>query len=74
MLMKLLWAFAETPIALILGLIPGAPEPAELIIPWPAWLPSWPFTLALVTVTTAGVLFLALRVLRWVYGLIPVVQ
>lgn len=74
MLMALLWTVAGPPISYALGFLPDAPEPADWTVPWPAWLPSWPVGLAFVSVLTAGGLFLALRFVRWVYGLIPVVQ
>lgn len=74
MLMKLLWDFAGPPITALLGLIPEAPEPAEWVIPWPAWIDSWPFTLSVVTIVTAGSAFLLLRLARYVYGLVPVIQ
>lgn len=74
MLMRLLWTFARVPVELLLGMIPGAPDPASITIPWPAMVPSFVFFTALPIIVGAGGAFLLIRVLRWVYGLIPVVQ
>lgn len=72
--MKLIWWLTEPLISAVLGWMPDAPAAVALMVPWPAWLPSWPLVLMFVAVLTAGGLFLLLRFARWIYGLIPVVQ
>lgn len=72
--MKLLWWVAEPPIRFLFGLIPEAPENGALTIPWPAWMPSWVFAYSVVAVLAAGAAFGAIRFLRWIYGLVPVLQ
>lgn len=74
MLMRLLWSVAGPLVEGLLGELPAAPEPVDLVLPWPAWLPFWPFGTVLTLVLLAGTAFLALRFLRWLYGLVPVVQ
>lgn len=73
-LMRLLWGFAEPFVSLLLGTVPEAPEPVSWAIPWPAAVSPAPFLLSIVTIVTAGALFLLIRLTRWVYGLVPVVQ
>jgi hypothetical protein len=73
-LMKLLGLFAIPMFEAFLNVIPDAPDPVDLTLPWPGWLPFWPFGTAMVFVLTIGVASLSIRFLRWVYGLIPVVQ
>lgn len=73
MLMQLVWAVFGVPISLLLGLLPEAPEPVSITLPWPDAVPSALFVGALLLCLAAGTLVLALKFLRWVYGLIPVV-
>lgn len=74
MLMRLLWGLVEPLVRPVLSAIPDAPDAAALTIPWPAFLPTWPVTLTLVSVVAVGTASLLVRLLRWGYGLIPVVQ
>jgi hypothetical protein len=74
MLMSLMWAVIEPLVSSIVGALPEAPEPVELLIPWPAAVPFWPFGTGIALVLLVGSATLALRLLRWVYGLIPVLQ
>lgn len=74
MLMRLLWGLIEPIVAPILGLLPDAPEPVDIVIPWPEWVPFWPFALGIGLIIVVGSATIALRFLRWVYGLIPVIQ
>lgn len=73
-MMKLLWWLARPLVAGVLELLPDAPDPIEVTLPWPAWLPFWPFATVLVLVLVAGAASIAVRFLRWLYGLIPVIQ
>lgn len=72
--MRLLWFLVRPMVEGLMDLVPDAPEPVELVLPWPAWLPFWPFATAFALVLIVGVASMALRFLRYVYGLIPVVQ
>lgn len=74
MLMKLLWTVTSPFVTQILDLLPDAPAAFDVTIPWPAWLPWQPFAVGLAAVTLVGVAGLAIRLLRWVYGLVPFAQ
>lgn len=74
MLMKLLWTVAEPLIRFVFMVMPQAPEPIDLVLPWPAWLPFAPFATAIGMVVVTGVATVITRGIRWLYGLIPVVQ
>lgn len=74
MLMKLLWGVAEPLLSAFLDLVPDAPDPVDWVLPWPSWVPFWPFGTVLASVFLVGVATLAVRFLRWVYGLVPVIQ
>lgn len=74
MLMQLLWGLVEPLVRPVLEAIPEAPEPVSLTIPWPSFLPTWPVSVTLVAVVAVGTASLLVRLLRWGYGLIPVVQ
>lgn len=74
MLMKLLWSVARPLVTAIMAKIPTPPEPVDVVLPWPAWISFYPFATVLLAVLVAGSAFLALRFIRWVYGLIPVIQ
>ena len=74
MLMRLLWAVFEPVISGLFDLLPDAPEPLDLDLPWPDWVPFWPFATVLGMVFVVGVASAAVRFARWVYGLIPVIQ
>lgn len=74
MLMQLLWGLVEPLVRPLLDTLPEAPEPVELVIPWPAWVPFWPFGLGIALILVVGAITIGLRFLRWVYGLIPVIQ
>lgn len=74
MLMRLLWGLVEPLVRPVLDLLPDAPDPVDIVIPWPAWVPFWPFALGIGLIIVVGSATIALRFLRWVYGLIPVIQ
>lgn len=74
MLMRLLWSVAEPLVASVMGAVPDAPEPVEVVLPWPAAVPFWPFATVLAAVLVCGAAALVVRFARWVYGLIPVIQ
>lgn len=74
MLMKLLWTVAEPLLSGFLDVLPDAPEPFDVVIPWPAWLPWEPFAVGLAAMLLVGSAALLVRFLRWVYGLVPVLQ
>lgn len=74
MLMNLLWTLVEPMVTGLLDLLPDAPDPVDLELPWPNWLPFWPFATVLALVLLVGLAALAVRFARWVYGLIPVIQ
>lgn len=74
MLMKLVGLMVMPLLSGFLDIIPDAPDPVDLTLPWPAWLPFWPFGTAITLVTIVGVASLLIRFLRWVYGLVPVAQ
>lgn len=73
-LMKLLWLLTEPLLAGFLDLLPDAPDPVDWVLPWPAWVPFWPFGVTIASVVLVGVAVIALKFLRWIYGLIPVIQ
>lgn len=73
-LMKLLWTVAEPLVRVLFDLLPEAPDPVFVYLPWPAWLPIEPFYLAGAMLFTVGSALLALRFARWIYGLVPVIQ
>jgi hypothetical protein len=72
--MKLVGIFVLGPLDYLFGFLPEPPDPFVWTIPWPGWLPSWVASYTLTAVIAAGLLFLLVRTVRWVYGLIPVVQ
>lgn len=74
MLMRLVWAMVEPIVSGFLDLLPDAPEPIDLTLPWPSWLPFWPFGVGIALVVVVGVATLGIRFARWVYGLVPVIQ
>lgn len=71
--MRAVWWLVRPVVSGILGLLPDAPDPIELVLPWPDWVPFWPFATGLGIVLVVGVATLLLRFARWVYGLIPVI-
>ena len=74
MLMQAVWWLVATPVGWVLDYLPEPPDPLDISVPFPAWLPSWPLTVGLAAVLLAAALGLLVRFARWVYGLVPVIQ
>lgn len=62
------------PITDLLLLVPEVPPVQLLTVPFPNWLPSEPLVASIVQVGAAAGTVLLLRLVRWVYGMAPVVQ
>lgn len=74
MLMKLLWWLVGPIIRGIVHLLPNAPGPVEITLPWPAAVPFYPFAVVILSIVMVGTATLALRFARWIYGMVPIVQ
>lgn len=73
-LMTFVWASVRPFLVLMLGGLPDLPDPVDAVLPWPAWLPFWPFGVTIGAAVVCGVAAFGIRGLRWVYGLVPVLQ
>lgn len=74
MLMDLVWGLVRPFYEWIADVFPEPPNPVSMEVPYPAWLPSWPVTTALASVLLVAGFSLLVRLVRWLYGLVPVVQ
>ena len=74
MLMKYVGVLILGPFGWLAEYLPGPPDPLDVSIPYPDWLPSWPVTTALAVVLITAGFALLVRLARWLYGLAPVIQ
>lgn len=74
MITKLFCAVAGWFVDGLSSLIPAPPTFDAIVIPWPDFVPVWPVITSIGIIVVAGALFASVRVLRWVYGLVPFLQ
>lgn len=71
MLMDLVWSVWQPVIVIVVTMTPEPPEPWDLTVPWPTFVPTTPFgALGLAIVTAAAAVMVARFVIR-IYKLIP---
>jgi hypothetical protein len=75
MLLRLVLEAVTAFLSGMFGLLPDPPAELESLgLPLPVWVPAEPVLGSALIIVTAGVAFLTLRAIRWVYGLVPVAQ